>query len=490
MAPGSDFCFISISGVFIGDGKSDISRFAVFGIPKSGVNIAVTVSNLGVGLTFKRIFIKPDGFKGFGIECLNGAVVESDKDKSFRIGKRADCVGGRTAGHFSGLDYFAAYLIDFHNGFAGVAIEIIVNKNRNARCAVIITGSDFVCPIKSGFFFYGRSGAVDYHVVIIVKSEERPAGIVFFKRNCRCFFKVHHNKSIAGGNIFRGFADISEGGYIIGIGFSFKKFKFSVCVCGNTLLKFIADINKGVFRVYAESDFCFCKFCYFKVICFFKAFAVLYHNSNNVFAFGKRNNVVFASVIGNGVAFVIGDSGYGDFFFTGGSGIFGGADRKFFVERNCVSVQIRGGKTGKARGSFKFNGIGLNIAFNSDFKSDGVSDRAFVERPCEQNTFCVAGIYVYNLFGPFGFNKFCSDGRTFRCVAGKFCLDENSVDAVLNFYVISENFVAQFRAHFKKFACCGFGKTEFGKIERKFGYGYLTFGGNVADFCGDSCFAL
>ena len=338
MAPGSDFFFIGFFRVFIGDGKSNISRFAVFGIPESGVNVAVAVSDLGVGLTFERVAVKPYRFKSFGIESLNGAVVESDEDKSFRIGKRADCIGGRTAGHFSGLDYFAAYLIDFHNGFAGVAIEIIVNKNRNARCAVIVTCSDFVRPIKSGFFFYGRSGAVDYHVVIVVKSEERPAGIVFFKRGRRRFFKVHHNESITGGNIFRGFADISKGGYVIGIGFAFKKFKFSVFVCGDALLKFIADINKRVFRVYAESDFCSCKFCYFKVICFFKTFRVFCGNGDNIFAFGKRNNIIFASVIGNGIAFVIRDSGYCDFFFTGGSGIFGGVDLKFFVEGNCVSV--------------------------------------------------------------------------------------------------------------------------------------------------------
>ena len=51
MAPCCDFCFIGISGVFICDGKCYVSRFAVFGIPESGVDVAVAVSNLGVGLT-------------------------------------------------------------------------------------------------------------------------------------------------------------------------------------------------------------------------------------------------------------------------------------------------------------------------------------------------------------------------------------------------------------------------------------------------------
>ena len=76
-----------------GDLTNCIVCISTFAFPETGVKISIVIGKLAVGLSAKGIAIYPDGFECFGIKSLNGTAVKTNEDKSFAIGKRADCKG-------------------------------------------------------------------------------------------------------------------------------------------------------------------------------------------------------------------------------------------------------------------------------------------------------------------------------------------------------------------------------------------------------------
>ena len=368
IGPGGELGFIRLHRVLVrhGDGN-EVAGFAL-AVPETDIDVAVVVRRGGIGLAAERIGVDPQGFERLGVEGLDLAAGQADKDHAVGIGCRVDGEAGGTC-HRALCEHLAGVDVEALDGAAGVGDEATVHQNGGAgsgrpACAVLRSPQQLTVLTR-----VGRGGVRDAKVIAAV-AEVRPFGGEVLDKG-RVLFgcgqrDLEHWLGRAGSQAAR-LADIALCRCDVGVGRAVHQGIVAVLIRIDAGVERVIQDQQGVLRVKLCTHLADGVLRCLDGVGGRQAVCVGDDDGHDVLAVLQGPFAGLRAVVGHGVAVLIWRGAERDGICRRVDGVFRRAVRERLVHARAGHVQGRQGRSAE-RGER----VGLRIAVNADRQGDGV----------------------------------------------------------------------------------------------------------------------
>ena len=368
IGPGGELGFVRLRRVLIRHGDGDEVAGSALAVPEADIDVAVVVRRGGVGLAAERIGVDPQGFERLGVEGLDLAAGQADKDHAVGIGRRVDGEAGG-ARHRALCEHLAGVDVEALDGAAGVGDEVTVHQNGGAgsgrpACAVLRSPQQLTVLTR-----VGRGGVRDAKVIAAV-AEVRPFGGEILDKG-RVLFgcgqrDLEHWLGRAGSQAAR-LADIALRRCDIGVGRAVHQGIIAVLIRIDAGVERIIQDKQGVLRVKLCTHLADGVLRCLDGVGGRQAVCVGDDDGHDVLAVLQGPFAGLRAVVGHGVAVLIRCGAERDGICRRVDGVFRRAVRERLVHARAGHVQGRQGRSAE-RGER----VGLRIAVNADRQGDGV----------------------------------------------------------------------------------------------------------------------
>ena len=368
IGPGGELGFIRLHRVLVRHGDGNEVAGLALAVPEADIDVAVVVCRGGIGLAAERIGVDPQGFERLGVEGLDLAAGQADKDHAVGIGCRVDGEAGGTC-HRALCEHLAGVDVEALDGAAGVGDEATVHQNGGAgsgrpACAVLRSPQQLTVLTR-----VGRGGVRDAKVIAAV-AEVRPFGGEILDKG-RVLFgcgqrDLEHWLGRAGSQAAR-LADIALRRCDIGVGRAVHQGIIAVFIRIDAGVERVIQDQQGILRG---------KFCVHLADGVLRcldgvggrqAVRIGDDDGHDVLAVLQGPFAGLRAVVGHGVAVLIWRGAERDGICRRVDGVFRRAVRERLVHARAGHVQGRQGRSAE-RGER----VGLRIAVNADRQGDGV----------------------------------------------------------------------------------------------------------------------
>ena len=322
----------------------------------------------GVGLAAERIGVDPQGFERLGVEGLDLAAGQADKDHAVGIGCRVDGEAGGTC-HRALCEHLAGVDVEALDGAAGVGDEATVHQNGGAgsgrpACAVLRSPQQLTVLTR-----VGRGGVRDAKVIAAV-AEVRPFGGEILDKG-RVLFgcgqrDLEHWLGRAGSQAAR-LADIALRRCDVGVGRAVHQGIVAVLIRIDAGVERVIQDQQGVLRVKLCTHLADGVLRCLDGVGGRQAVRIGDDDDHDVLAVLQGPFAGLRAVVGHGVAVLIWRGAERDGICRRVDGVFRRAVRERLVHARAGHVQGRQGRSAE-RGER----VGLRIAVNADRQGDGV----------------------------------------------------------------------------------------------------------------------
>ena len=368
IGPGGELGFVRLRRVLVRHGDGNEVAGLALAVPEADIDVAVVVRRGGVGLAAERIGVDPQGFERLGVEGLDLAAGQADKDHAVGIGCRVDGEAGGTC-HRALCEHLAGVDVEALDGAAGVGDEATVHQNGGAgsgrpACAVLRSPQQLTVLTR-----VGRGGVRDAKVIAAV-AEVRPFGGEILDKG-RVLFgcgqrDLEHWLGRAGSQAAR-LADIALRRCDVGVGRAVHQGIVAVLIRIDAGVERVIQDQQGVLRVKLCTHLADGVLRCLDGVGGRQAVCVGDDDGHDVLAVLQGPFAGLRAVVGHGVAVLIWRGAERDGICRRVDGVFRRAVRERLVHARAGHVQGRQGRSAE-RGER----VGLRIAVNADRQGDGV----------------------------------------------------------------------------------------------------------------------
>ena len=368
IGPGGELGFVRLHRVLIRHGDGNEVAGLALAIPEADIDVAVVVRRGGIGLAAERIGVDPQGFERLGVEGLDLAAGQADKDHAVGIGCRVDGEAGGTC-HRALCEHLAGVDVEALDGAAGVGDEATVHQNGGAgsgrpACAVLRSPQQLTVLTR-----VGRGGVRDAKVIAAV-AEVRPFGGEILDKG-RVLFgcgqrDLEHWLGRAGSQAAR-LADIALCRCDVGVGRAVHQGIVAVLIRIDAGVERVIQDQQGVLRVKLCTHLADGVLRCLDGVGGRQAVCVGDDDGHDVLAVLQGPFAGLRAVVGHGVAVLIWRGAERDGICRRVDGVFRRAVRERLVHARAGHAQGRQGRSAE-RGER----VGLRIAVNADRQGDGV----------------------------------------------------------------------------------------------------------------------
>ena len=368
IGPGGELGFVRLRRVLIRHGDGNEVAGLALAVPEADIDVAVVVRRGGVGLAAERIGVDPQGFERLGVEGLDLAAGQADKDHAVGIGRRVDGEAGGTC-HRALCEHLAGVDVEALDGAAGVGDEATVHQNGGAgsgrpACAVLRSPQQLTVLTR-----VGRGGVRDAKVIAAV-AEVRPFGGEILDKG-RVLFgcgqrDLEHWLGRAGSQAAR-LADIALRRCDVGVGRAVHQGIVAVLIRIDAGVERVIQDQQGVLRVKLCTHLADGVLRCLDGVGGRQAVCVGDDDGHDVLAVLQGPFAGLRAVVAHGVAVLIWRGAERDGICRRVDGVFRRAVRERLVHARAGHVQGRQGRSAE-RGER----VGLRIAVNADRQGDGV----------------------------------------------------------------------------------------------------------------------
>ena len=368
IGPGGELGFIRLHRVLVRHGDGNEVAGLALAVPEADIDVAVVVCRGGIGLAAERIGVDPQGFERLGVEGLDLAAGQADKDHAVGIGCRVDGEAGGTC-HRALCEHLAGVDVEALDGAAGVGDEVTVHQNGGAgsgrpACAVLRSPQQLTV-----LTCVGRGGVRDAKVIAAV-AEVRPFGGEILDKG-RVLFgcgqrDLEHWLGRAGSQAAR-LADIALCRCDIGVGCAVHQGIIAVLIRIDAGVERVIQDQQGVLRVKLCTHLADGVLRCLDGVGGRQAVSIGDDDGHDVLAVLQGPFAGLRAVVGHGVAVLIWRGAERDGICRRVDGVFRRAVRERLVHARAGHVQGRQGRSAE-RGER----VGLRIAVNADRQGDGV----------------------------------------------------------------------------------------------------------------------
>ena len=368
IGPGGELGFVRLRRVLIRHGDGNEVAGLALAVPEADIDVAVVVRRGGIGLAAERIGVDPQGFERLGVEGLDLAAGQADKDHAVGIGCRVDGEAGGTC-HRALCEHLAGVDVEALDGAAGVGDEATVHQNGGAgsgrpACAVLRSPQQLTVLTR-----VGRGGVRDAKVIAAV-AEVRPFGGEILDKG-RVLFgcgqrDLEHWLGRAGSQAAR-LADIALRRCDVGVGRAVHQGIVAVLIRIDAGVERVIQDQQGVLRVKLCTHLADGVLRCLDGVGGRQAVCVGDDDGHDVLAVLQGPFAGLRAVVGHGVAVLIWRGAERDGICRRVDGVFRRAVRERLVHARAGHVQGRQGRSAE-RGER----VGLRIAVNADRQGDGV----------------------------------------------------------------------------------------------------------------------
>ena len=368
IGPGGELGFIRLHRVLIRHGDGNEVAGLALAVPEADIDVAVVVCRGGIGLAAERIGVDPQGFERLGVEGLDLAAGQADKDHAVGIGCRVDGEAGGTC-HRALCEHLAGVDVEALDGAAGVGDEVTVHQNGGAgsgrpACAVLRSPQQLTV-----LTCVGRGGVRDAKVIAAV-AEVRPFGGEILDKG-RVLFgcgqrDLEHWLGRAGSQAAR-LADIALRRCDVGVGRAVHQGIVAVFIRIDAGVERIIQDQQGILRVKLCTHLADGVLRCLDGVGGRQAVRIGDDDGHDVLAVLQGPFAGLRAVVGHGVAVLIWRGAERDGICRRVDGVFRRAVRERLVHARAGHVQGRQGRSAE-RGER----VGLRIAVNADRQGDGV----------------------------------------------------------------------------------------------------------------------
>ena len=368
IGPGGELGFIRLHWVLVRHGDGNEVAGLALAVPETDIDVAIVVRRGGVGLAAERIGVDPQGFERLGVEGLDLAAGQADKDHAVGIGCRVDGEAGGTC-HRALCEHLAGVDVEALDGAAGVGDEATVHQNGGAgsgRPAGAVLRSPQQLTVLTRV---GRGGVRDAKVIAAV-AEVRPFGGEILDKG-RVLFgcgqrDLEHWLGRAGSQAAR-LADIALRRCDVGVGRAVHQGIVAVLIRIDAGVERVIQDQQGVLRVKLCTHLADGVLRCLDGVGGRQAVCVGDDDGHDVLAVLQGPFAGLRAVVGHGVAVLIWRGAERDGICRRVDGVFRRAVRERLVHARAGHVQGRQGRSAE-RGER----VGLRIAVNADRQGDGV----------------------------------------------------------------------------------------------------------------------
>ena len=368
IGPGGELGFVRLRRVLVRHGDGNEVAGLALAVPEADIDVAVVVRRGGIGLAAERIGVDPQGFERLGVEGLDLAAGQADKDHAVGIGCRVDGEAGGTC-HRALCEHLAGVDVEALDGAAGVGDEATVHQNGGAgsgrpACAVLRSPQQLTVLTR-----VGRGGVRDAKVIAAV-AEVRPFGGEILDKG-RVLFgcgqrDLEHGLGRAGSQA-AGLADIALCRCDIGVGRAVHQGIIAVLIRIDAGVERVIQDQQGVLRGKLCTHLADGVLRCLDGVGGRQAVCVGDDDGHDVLAVLQGPFAGLRAVVGHGVAVLIWRGAERDGICRRVDGVFRRAVRERLVHARAGHVQGRQGRSAE-RGER----VGLRIAVNADRQGDGV----------------------------------------------------------------------------------------------------------------------
>ena len=362
IGPGGELGFIRLHWVLVRHGDGNEVAGLALAVPETDIDVAVVVRRGGVGLAAERIGVDPQGFERLGVEGLDLAAGQADKDHAVGIGCRVDGEAGGTC-HRALCEHLAGVDVEALDGAAGVGDEATVHQDGGAgsgrpACAVLRSPQQLTVLTR-----VGRGGVRDAKVIAAV-AEVRPFGGEILDKG-RVLFgcgqrDLEHWLGRAGSQAAR-LADIALCRCDVGVGRAVHQGIVAVLIRIDAGVERVIQDQQGVLRVKLCTHLADGVLRCLDGVGGRQAVCVGDDDGHDVLAVLQGPFAGLRAVVGHGVAVLIWRGAERDGICRRVDGVFRRAVRERLVHARAGHVQGRQGRSAE-RGER----VGLRIAVNAD----------------------------------------------------------------------------------------------------------------------------
>ena len=368
IGPGGELGFVRLRRVLVRHGDGNEVAGLALAVPEADIDVAVVVRRGGIGLAAERIGVDPQGFERLGVEGLDLAAGQADKDHAVGIGCRVDGEAGGTC-HRALCEHLAGVDVEALDGAAGVGDEATVHQNGGAgsgrpACAVLRSPQQLTVLTR-----VGRGGVRDAKVIAAV-AEVRPFGGEILDKG-RVLFgcgqrDLEHGLGRAGSQAAR-LADIALRRCDVGVGRAVHQGIVAVLIRIDAGVERVIQDQQGVLRVKLCTHLADGVLRCLDGVGGRQAVCVGDDDGHDVLAVLQGPFAGLRAIVGHGVAVLIWRGAERDGICRRVDGVFRRAVRERLVHARAGHVQGRQGRSAE-RGER----VGLRIAVNADRQGDGV----------------------------------------------------------------------------------------------------------------------
>ena len=368
IGPGGELGFIRLHRVLVRHGDGNEVAGLALAVPEADIDVAVVVCRGGIGLAAERIGVDPQGFERLGVEGLDLAAGQADKDHAVGIGCRVDGEAGGTC-HRALCEHLAGVDVEALDGAAGVGDEVTVHQNGGAgsgrpACAVLRSPQQLTVLTR-----VGRGGVRDAKVIAAV-AEVRPFGGEILDKG-RVLFgcgqrDLEHWLGRAGSQAAR-LADIALRRCDVGVGRAVHQGIVAVLIRIDAGVERVIHDQQGILRGKLCTHLADGVLRCLDGVGGRQAVRIGDDDGHDVLAVLQGPFAGLRAVVGHGVAVLIWRGAERDGICRRVDGVFRRAVRERLVHARAGHVQGRQGRSAE-RGER----VGLRIAVNADRQGDGV----------------------------------------------------------------------------------------------------------------------